>query len=215
MLEYIYTLDYDDGDGGLAGMVLVNNDDSDELYHHDHHHDVEEDDDHHETLHDNHPVQQYTTPTTTAMDDYEGEKEEEGSKSRGGKEEDDDGPRSALQNNALVYAMAEKYDIVELKALAIERFMGRATNAGGGGGAATAAAGEGGGGGIWPVEDFLNVVRTVYDLTPESDRGLRDALVEICAERLTEAMLDSDEFKAVAVECGAFILDLLRYAWVN
>lgn len=108
------------------------------------------------------------------------------------------GSRSALQNNALVYALAEKYEIVELKSLAIERFNARA--------------GAGGGTGFtWLSDDFSDIVRAVYEMTPDNDRGLRDVLTEICAENLSDQMLDSDDFKNIAAHFGVFCLDLLRH----
>lgn len=217
MLEYLYTLDYDDGDG-LAGMVLVVNDEM-EVHQHQQHHDY---DDHHPnrlmsgvSKEQDGFYHNYFMPNRDNDDDADGETnppdiaerevligvkdgggpDTASTKSSGNSSERSSGTRSALQNNALVYAMADKYEIVELKALAIERFTARAAS----------------GTGIWPVEDFSEIVRAVYEMTPDSDRFLRDTLIEICSEKLSEEMLESDEFKAIAVHFGAFTFDLMKY----
>jgi len=64
-----------------------------------------------------------------------------------------------LRLNALVYAMAEKYEILPLKELAKQK---------------TAEAMERGN---WGMEAFVEALDTVWTTTPQSDRGLRDQCI--------------------------------------
>lgn len=107
----------------------------------------------------------------------------------------DDDVRSALFNNVLVYAIADKYDIVGLQAVAIEYFKSRAKELK-----------------RWPPPYLREIVKMVYETTPESDRGLRRALVKICYTYHTPSTLNlEDAYKATATEFNAFCWDLLRY----
>ncbi|KAL8896809.1 MAG: hypothetical protein Q9207_007526 [Kuettlingeria erythrocarpa] len=78
-------------------------------------------------------------------------------------------PRDLL-NNALVYALAEKYDVKTLKTLAKARFASRSV-------------------GKWDDESVCAVLEVVYATTPTSDRGLRDIISEICARQLDETQM--------------------------
>lgn len=69
--------------------------------------------------------------------------------------------------DAKVYAMADKYDISDLKHLAQEKFAA-ALNAG------------------WDIVSFPDVVETVYTTTLASDRGLRDNLAPVFLEHKAE-----------------------------
>lgn len=80
--------------------------------------------------------------------------------------------RSSLMVNVQVYAMADKFDIVELKSLAKEKFSKCAQG--------------------WPLPDFPSVVHEALTSTPESDRGLRDILRRILAEHV-EDICPSDD----------------------
>ncbi|KAI9806170.1 MAG: hypothetical protein M1826_004669 [Phylliscum demangeonii] len=96
----------------------------------------------------------------------------------------------ALRNNALVYAAAEKYDIPLLKALARKKFIARA-------------------GQLWPPAGLQNVVRLVYQKTPDRDQGLRMVVAELCAQHLP-ALIGSDKFRSSVLEFSSFGLDMLR-----
>ena len=92
--------------------------------------------------------------------------------------------RSSMMINVQVYAMAEKFDIAELKILAMEKFL-------------TCAQG-------WPLPDFSSVVHEALTSTPESDRGLRDILKRILAEHVEEICpvedLTLDESSSAAIQ---------------
>jgi len=81
----------------------------------------------------------------------------------------------ALFSSIRVYAVAEKYDIKDLKQLAQSRFSIWASN-------------------NWNHSEFPMMVQEVYDSTPSSDRGLRD-IVETIVKKNAYCVLHNDEFK--------------------
>lgn len=94
----------------------------------------------------------------------------------------------------MVYAIADKYDIPGLRQVALEYFRARAKECN-----------------QWPPDKFRDIVKTVYETTPESDRGLRDALVQMCyKERVYLAQIEL--YKDTAMEVNAFCWDLLSHA---
>lgn len=104
--------------------------------------------------------------------------------------ESDVNPAPSLLNNVLVYALADKYDIAELRELARGKF-------------------QTGAGRLLSATEFPEIVREVYSSTPSSDRGLRDIVSQICARRGRE-MVENPDVNPVIVEVGDFALDLLR-----
>ncbi|KAI9782297.1 MAG: hypothetical protein M1816_001910, partial [Peltula sp. TS41687] len=108
-------------------------------------------------------------------------------------EKDDDGKSkvgSSLLNNALVYGIGEKYDIPGLKLLAKEYF------------SACAAL-------HWPPENIQEIIKLVYESTPDNDRGLREIVTNLCLPHLDDLM-KSDSFQATLLEQSAFCRDVLR-----
>ena len=79
---------------------------------------------------------------------------------------------SGLMVNAKVYAMAEKFNIPQLKFLAKEKFAKHACG--------------------WPILNFASVAHEVLTSTPPSDRGLRDIVRDIIANHVTEIATDSE-----------------------
>ncbi|KAL8917161.1 MAG: hypothetical protein Q9208_008130 [Pyrenodesmia sp. 3 TL-2023] len=79
-------------------------------------------------------------------------------------------PISAPLNNALVYALAEKYDIQQLKELARCKFEIRSAEK-------------------WHVDDIIRVLPEIYKTTPSTDRGLRDIIINVCSRYLNGLML--------------------------
>jgi len=96
----------------------------------------------------------------------------------------------SLLNNVLVYAIAEKYGITELKEMAKAKFQDRA-------------------GSLLSAEEFPEIIRELYRSTPSSDRGLRDIVSQVCAAQ-GRTIIDSPDLNAIIVEIGEFGLDLLR-----
>ncbi|KAL8813752.1 MAG: hypothetical protein Q9200_000005 [Gallowayella weberi] len=92
-------------------------------------------------------------------------------------------------NNARVYALAEKYDIQGLKALAIFKFekypWGKCTDV-----------------------DIVTVLPEVYYTTPATDQGLRDIVVDICLLNLDHLPLNVD-FRDIVQNDGALACDIL------
>ncbi|KAI9862326.1 MAG: hypothetical protein M1813_004802 [Trichoglossum hirsutum] len=82
--------------------------------------------------------------------------------------------KPALFSSIRVYAVAEKYDIKDLKELARSRFSTWASE-------------------NWNHSEFSMMIQEVYDSTPDSDRGLRD-IVEAIVKKNVNCALHSDEF---------------------
>lgn len=74
--------------------------------------------------------------------------------------------KPSLMINVQVYAMADKFDIAELKILAKEKFTACAQG--------------------WPLPDFPSVVHEALTSTPENDHGLRNVIREILAEHVED-----------------------------
>lgn len=83
-------------------------------------------------------------------------------------------------NSVRVYAIADKYDILSLKELARQWFCDwAATN--------------------WLHEDFCDIVQEIFNSTPDSDRGLRDVVIQIVAMH-AEDLIQKGEFRRLIVE---------------
>lgn len=76
-----------------------------------------------------------------------------------------------MMNNVLVYAIAEKYDIPDLKALAKRKFQNLAESK-------------------WPHDEFHVVAEAVFSTTPDGDTGLRQVVLDICEEHFREILKD-------------------------
>lgn len=94
--------------------------------------------------------------------------------------------------NVKVYAMADKFDIPELKILAREKFTACAQG--------------------WPLPDFPNVVHEALSSTPESDRGLRDILKRILAAHIDDIHPLED---AVTAESEVIDAQETRQEWCD
>ena len=94
--------------------------------------------------------------------------------------------------NALVYSIADKYEIEDLKALAKVKFETFAFAA-------------------WDCKDFPAIVAQVFDTTPESDLGLRDVVSLICAKHVDE-VLTSEVWSDLLTDNGAIGLSILKSA---
>jgi len=81
-------------------------------------------------------------------------------------EHSEEGKKSSLMINVQVYAIADKFDMPELKVLAKEKFLKCAQG--------------------WPLPDFPSVVHEALSSTPESDLGLRDIIKRILADHLDD-----------------------------
>lgn len=97
-----------------------------------------------------------------------------------------------LAANALVYSIADKYEIEDLKALAKVKFETFAFAA-------------------WNCKDFPAIVAQVFDTTPESDLGLRDVVSLICAKHIDE-ILTSEVWSDLLTDNGAIGLSILKSA---
>lgn len=76
---------------------------------------------------------------------------------------------SRMMNNVLVYAIAEKYDIPELKQLAKRKFEILACSK-------------------WPHDDFHAVIEVAFSTTPDGDMGLRRIVLDICEDHFQDIL---------------------------
>ena len=95
-----------------------------------------------------------------------------------------------LTTHAKVYALAEKYLIRGLKAVALRKFKAAAAV-------------------CLDVDDFLQATLEVYTSTIEDERGLRDVVVETLFKN--SEWLDQEKVRAVIKELGALTYDLVIY----
>ncbi|KAK3682379.1 hypothetical protein B0T22DRAFT_501790 [Podospora appendiculata] len=89
-----------------------------------------------------------------------------------------------------VYALAEKYMICGLKAVALRQFKAAATVS-------------------LDINDFLQATWEVYTSTIDDDRGLRDVVVETLYKN--SQWLDKEEVRDVVKGLGALTYDLIIY----
>ncbi len=80
---------------------------------------------------------------------------------------------SKMMKNVLVYAIAEKYDIPELKKLAKRKFQTLVNSK-------------------WPHDNFHAVTEVVFSTTPEEDMGLRRIVMDICREHFQDILKDEE-----------------------
>ena len=97
-----------------------------------------------------------------------------------------------MMNNVLVYAVAEKYDIPDLKGLAKDKFQSLARSK-------------------WPHDDFCALVEAVFSTTPDTDMGLRQVVLDIC-EKHMEDILRTEGSRAGFLEIPAIGAVVLRAA---
>lgn len=98
---------------------------------------------------------------------------------------------SGLLNNVLVYAIADKYDIFELRELAKTKFLAEADS-------------------LMSTDEFPEIIKMVYKL-PNSDRGLRDAVLNTCMKQL-RILIDNETFTDTVRNIGDFGFEILSEA---
>ncbi|KAH7625221.1 hypothetical protein SMAC4_12941 [Sordaria macrospora] len=95
-----------------------------------------------------------------------------------------------LLTHAKIYALAEKYLVRGLKAVALRKFKAAATVS-------------------LDIDDFLGAALVVYESTIEDDRGLRDVVVETFYKH--SKWLDKEKVRDVVKELGALTYDMVIY----
>ena len=91
-------------------------------------------------------------------------------------------------NNAKVYALADKFEVLDLKELAKSKFEISLTK-------------------DPPAEVISEVIGFVYGHTPSDDRSLRDLLADYCAKEIDQ-LQTCPEFRSIMENVGAFCFDL-------
>lgn len=102
--------------------------------------------------------------------------------------------------NVLVYAIADKYSVPLLKALAIEKFEDVMSSKHP----------------TWNPDAFAGVCIQIYSTTPSSDRGLRDCAKDLMEEH-KESLHLNEAFRSLLRDSlldGDFVLDVVD-AWAN
>jgi len=105
-----------------------------------------------------------------------------------------DWPRSqktGLATHARMYALADKYQISGLKALAQRKFQKAALQ-------------------HWNSEEFAPALRIVYTSTLEEDRGLRDVVISTISR---DRLLEKPEVRTAVKELPELAFGLLMYIW--
>ena len=95
-----------------------------------------------------------------------------------------------MMNNVVVYAIAQKYDINELKALAIEKLHDL----------------------LWPEAPnyaFLDIISAVYETSSITDPKLRLVAAKYCAHHSTQ-ILGDDRLRGIIEEYSELGLDVLQ-----
>ena len=100
---------------------------------------------------------------------------------------------SKLHTHAKMYAMGDQYDIKDLKEEALWKFKK----------AVEAKKGHSN-----EIPNLVEVIPTVYATTPDSDRGLRDAVVSFGVMNL-ERMKDLPKFKSAATRVPTYLIEVL------
>ena len=100
---------------------------------------------------------------------------------------------SGLHTHAQMYALGDEYDIGDLKEEALWKFK---------------KALEAKKGHDDELTTLVEVIPTVYATTPNSDRGLRDAIVAFGVDRL-EQIKDLPEFKSAATQVPVYLIEVL------
>ena len=85
--------------------------------------------------------------------------------------------------------MADKFDVRQLKLLAKEKFSEHA--------------------GIWPIPDLTTIVQQVLTSTPQTDRGLRDILVDIFANHVDSITASAESVEEEAEKQHRQLLSML------
>ena len=99
---------------------------------------------------------------------------------------------SELHTHAQMYALGDEYDIDDLKNEALWKFE---------------KAIEAKKGLSDELTDLIEVIPTVYETTPDSDRGLRDAVVAYGAKNLKQ-MKDLPEFRIAATRVPVYLIEV-------
>ena len=97
-----------------------------------------------------------------------------------------------MMNNVLVYAIADKYDIPELKDLAKCKFDYLARSK-------------------WPHDDFHAVTEAVFSTTSDGDMGLRQIVLDICGQHFQD-ILEDEESRAAFLDNKAITTTVLDAA---
>ncbi|KAL8925185.1 MAG: hypothetical protein Q9208_003690 [Pyrenodesmia sp. 3 TL-2023] len=99
-----------------------------------------------------------------------------------------------LALNAGMYIIGDRFDLSQLKDLAKEKFSAALI-------------------GRWDKEQLPDVIRTIYEYTLPSDRGLRDCLVPTLVKH-KKALRGDESFMKLVKTHGDFAVDLID-AWVG
>lgn len=100
---------------------------------------------------------------------------------------------STLLNNALVYALAEKYDVEPLKELSKSKFQIQTW------------------GKDWNFDDIPRLLQEVHRSIPATDRGLRDIVIELCAQHI-DRLMSNPVFSQVLHEDAILAIEILVWS---
>ncbi|KAL8992660.1 MAG: hypothetical protein Q9169_006931 [Polycauliona sp. 2 TL-2023] len=96
---------------------------------------------------------------------------------------------AALMNTIDVYTLADKYDMLYLQVFAKSRFKARANDE-------------------WATVDIVTIMPIVYSTTPDSNRGLRKIMLDVCL-RSTERLKWHESFRTMLKGDASMSFDFL------
>ena len=105
---------------------------------------------------------------------------------------------SPLMTNIKMYALGEKYEIQSLKEAAtklFDMFLNSRSEEW-----------------IPEIEDIINIISEVFESTPESDRGLRDVLIDFFAQSWP-SLSSIPELKLKMIEVSEFTFGIIDRLW--
>jgi hypothetical protein len=97
-----------------------------------------------------------------------------------------------LLANMRVYALADKYEIHELKEFAKSRFSKQVWD-------------------NWSGVEFLEILGEVFDSAPSSDPGLRDVVTQVCLKNMKSLIVD-ERFRSIIADIPFLGTNLLHRA---
>lgn len=100
-----------------------------------------------------------------------------------------------IMSNISVYAIADKYDIPQLKILAKSKFQALVHSK-------------------WPFDDFPAIIKATFGTSPLEDGGLKEVVLGICAVHIDEIM-KNEELASAITEIGPLCFGLMQKALIN
>ncbi|KAL9593124.1 MAG: hypothetical protein Q9219_007669 [cf. Caloplaca sp. 3 TL-2023] len=97
---------------------------------------------------------------------------------------------SAIRNNVLICALADKYDVQPLKTLSQRKFREQSLDE-------------------WEEDDIVTILTEVYATTSATDRGLRDMMLNVCT-RYIDRLMESSAFHRMLCDNATLAFEVVK-----